>query len=298
MDMKVKATSLNEKAMLVKLTTRRVALSRRDSEAELVVQDMLNDGALCVNRKLFRDKANPVNRAMSAVSEIYTYHKANTMPWQDAGPRIIANSMYFEYCSEMKTRIAHVEALLRKVAENWDLHVQADINFRNRCSKDKTRATVDDYPRADEFLAGTKLDLVFTPLPDANHFLFDLADDDRVAFDHAMEEVAKGVRRDVVLRMLEPLSHLVSKLSLTVGAEGSIFRDSAIENVIEGCELARKLNIDDDPEIAKLTKELGEVIAKVNNAKDAMRSDDTARAEAKRKLAELQSRLAPYMGSA
>ncbi len=52
--------TLNEKAMLVKLTTRRINLTRRDQVAEAMIQSQLDDSSLIVNSKLFRDKRNPI----------------------------------------------------------------------------------------------------------------------------------------------------------------------------------------------------------------------------------------------
>jgi len=87
-------TSLSEKAMLVKLTMRRANLTKRDQMAEAVIQQQLDDTSLIVNSKLFRDKANPVNKIMTAASEVYTYHKLNTLPWADKGPRVLPNAQY------------------------------------------------------------------------------------------------------------------------------------------------------------------------------------------------------------
>ena len=45
-------TQLNQKALLVKLTMRRANLTRRDKDAELVAQSVLDDESLVVNSKL------------------------------------------------------------------------------------------------------------------------------------------------------------------------------------------------------------------------------------------------------
>jgi hypothetical protein len=293
----IKATQLNEKAMLVKLTMRRAHMSSRDAAAEEIVQNQLNDASLVVNRKLFRDKANPVNRILTAASEVYTAHKKMTLPYMDAGPRILANGMYLEYTKEMKTRLGHLDGMIADVLRNWDQHVAADMNFRNR-SMSGGRATVDDYPTAEQFKERIGFDLRFSPLPDESHFLFDLSEDDKAGFAQSMKEIAAGARRDCIMRMLAPLSHLVDKLRLPIGETGSIFRDSAITNVVEGCEIARKLNLDEDPEITALIGELNKVIAKVNDHKDQVRESQPTRESAAKKLAELQAKLAPFMGMA
>jgi hypothetical protein len=291
----IKATQLNEKAMLVKLTMRRAHMSSRDQAAEEIVQNQLNDASLVVNRKLFRDKANPVNRILTAASEVYTAHKKMTLPYMDAGPRILANGMYMEYTKAMKERIAHLEGMIEQTLASWDQHVAADISFRSRSSSGG-RATVEDYPTAEQFRERVGFDLRFSPLPDESHFLFDLSEEDKAGFASSMKEIAAGARRDCIMRMLAPVDHLISKLRLPIGETGSIFRDSAITNVVEGCEIARKLNIDDDPQITAVIGELNRAIAKINDAKDAVRESQPTREAAAKKLAELQAKLAPFMG--
>ena len=63
-------TTLADKAMLVKLTTRRANLSTRDMMAEEYLQSELGDTAFVVNKKLFRDPSNPINRLLAKASEI------------------------------------------------------------------------------------------------------------------------------------------------------------------------------------------------------------------------------------
>jgi hypothetical protein len=294
MDMKVKPTQLCEKAMLVKLTMRRANLSKRDTAAEAMIQNQLGDDSLVVSSKLFRDKLNPVNRLVSYVGELYTYHKSVTLPYCDKGPRIIPNAMYLEYCAAMKERIATIDAKMAEVLPNWDMHVAADIAWRSK-STQAQRAHRDDYPSAEQFKERLGFDLRFMPLPDTSHFLFDVSEEDKAGFAETMAEVARNARNDAIRRMLEPTQHLVSKLSVQIGEPGGIFRDSALSNVVEGIELARKLNIDADPEIETIIAEVAKVVTKLNTGKDLVREHAPTREAAAKKLAELDAKMRSYM---
>ena len=127
----MKLTTLADKAMLVKLTMRKANLTRRDQVAEALIQQTLDDASLIVNSKLFRDKMNPINKVMSAASEVYTYHKEHTLPYIDKGPRILPNAEYFDYTSEMRNRINHVDSLLSQYLPRYDDFVQLDIQYRS-----------------------------------------------------------------------------------------------------------------------------------------------------------------------
>ena len=287
-------TQLNEKAMLVKLTTNRANLTRRDQAAEAIIQNAMDDTSLIVNSKLFRDKTNPINKIMAAVAEVYKWHRENTLPWADKGPRILPNANYMDYTSTMRHKMAVVDNLLRTHIPNWDTYVQEDIKSRSHSAT--ARAKVEDYPTAGEFQAKLKFDLRFMPLPDTSHFLFDISEEDKQGFEQSMKEAEKLAKDDTVRRMLEPLGKLVSKLSTPIGSEGSIFRDSALENVMEGVEIARKLSIDASPELHELTNQLSAELSKYYQRKDWLRESPPMRKQAAEKLDEIARQMGAFMG--
>jgi hypothetical protein len=285
MDMKV--TTLADKAMLVKLTVRRANLTRRDSVAEAFVQTQLEDQSLVVNSKLFRDKLNPINQIMSKASEVYTYHKAHTLPYIDKGPRILPNAQYFDYSAEMRKRIAEVDRLMSEHMPRYDDYVQLDIRYRSAAATTlgkPARASVADYPSASEFQQRLGFDMRFTPLPEAKHFLFDLSDDDLAEFNATMESVAVQSRTEVVKKMLEPLQHLVEKLNKPIGTEGAIFRDSAVENIIEGVQMAKKLNVTDDASINQMADLINTAVSAFADNKAVLRESPIVREQAAKKL--------------
>ena len=167
--MELKVASLSEKAMLVKLTTRRANLSRRDEYAESIIQQQMDDASLTVVSKLFRDKANPINQLISTISEGYTYHKKHTLPYIDKGPRVLPNALYEEYTTDMRRLINKTDSLKASLMPQYDSFVQQDIAFR---SKGSGRANVSDYPTASDFESRMGFDIRFSPLPDRKHFLY------------------------------------------------------------------------------------------------------------------------------
>ncbi|TDN70456.1 hypothetical protein [Paraburkholderia sp. BL10I2N1] len=293
--MDMRATPLCAKAMLVKLTIRRANLSRRDAAAETLIQQTLDDASLIVSSKLFRDKANPVNRIMSTAAEVYTYHKKHTLPWADKGPRLLPNGLYFEYRDAMRHRIAQVDAMLNEHMPHYDSYVSTDIACRSKSLGAASRAQVGDYPSAEQFRERMGFDLRFSPLPDSQHFLFDLSAEDQAGFEQALTDARIGARNDAVRRMLEPTQHLVSRLNVPIGENGSIFRDSALTNVVEGIDLARKLTLDEDPDITAVTEELAKAVRKCVDGKELLRESPATREAAVKKLEQLASQMSAFM---
>jgi hypothetical protein len=296
--MELKVASLSEKAMLVKLTTRRANLSKRDEHAEAFIQEQLDDTSLIVVSKLFRDKNNPINQLISAINEAYGYHKTHTLPYIDKGPRILPNAMYEEYTTDLRQRINKTESLKAKLMPDYDIFVQQDIKARSASAVAKGRpvkATINDYPTADEFESRMGFDIRFSPLPDRKHFLFDLSDADVSNFTQAMQDAERVAHNDAVNRMLEPLKHLVEKLNTPIGTDGSIFRDSTIENVVEGCELAKKLLIDASPEVIGSIDELVSEMTKYHGS--WLRESPVVREQAAKKLDDIAKQMGAFMGA-
>lgn len=288
-------TTLAEKAMLVKLTMRKANLTKRDQVAESIIQSQLDDTSLIVNSKLFRDKANPINKIMTASSEVYTEHKKRTLSWADKGPRVLPNAQYMEYTQIMRSKINHVDAMIQKHIPNYDTYVQLDIAYRSKSPS--SRAKVEDYPTAEQFESKMGFDLKFMPMPDKRHFLFDLSSEDEQAFETLMADTQIAVRNETIEKMLQPLGKLVDKLNTPIGVEGAIFRDSAVENIIEGIDIARKLTMDESPEIKQLTDELNKEISKYADNMEWLRESPVVREQAASKLSDIAKQMGAFMGA-
>jgi hypothetical protein len=289
-----KPSQLNSRATLVKFTKRQPSLTKRDEEAESMIQDELNDGALIVNRKLFRDPANPVNRIITSMGQAYAYHKRLTFPHIDRGPRIISNTIFMEYRNEIVQRIRDVEAMMVRVMPIYDQCVQDDIRYRTQGPK-PPRASVEDYPTASDFKSATSISVLPMPLPDKRHFLFDLPDEEMEAFDAVQDRIERVVKADTVKRMLEPVQHLAKKLAIPIGETGATFRDSSVENIIEAVDLVRRIDVLDDPEIAQVMRELTQTIATYSERMEWLRESPIMRAEAKGKLDDIAKKMAAFM---
>lgn len=237
------ATRLSNKALLVKLTQRKPSLTRRDKSLTSTLQQIEQDRSLAVFKRLFQDRGSPVNVIMNASAEVYQYHKLHTLPYVDAGPRLLPNGMYFDYTQEMRHLMAKVERLMLAYMPDYDQLVLDDISFRGG------KATAHEYPTAEQFAAAMSNDLRFMPLPDKSHFLFDLSEEDLATFDAAEEEARKVASADTIERMLEPIEKLVTKLTEYQGDKGQRFHNSIVENVLDGCRMARKLAIEPSEEL-------------------------------------------------
>jgi hypothetical protein len=286
-------TKLSDKVVLVKLTIRRAALTKRDAVLTANLQAQEKDNSLTVLTKLFKDKDSAINQIMSKYGEVYQYHKKHTLPYMDAGPRILPNDMYMEYTQEMKHRIAQVDNLLDTYMPMYDQLVLDDVMYRNS-GHAAGRANVSEYPNAEDFRLSMSAELRFQPMPDASHFLFDLSEDDVASFKRAEEEAAQAANADTVQRMLKPIQALVTKLGEYQGLKGERFHNSLVENVIDGCTLARKLAINPTPELLADIAELEDAVQGYLKDVEMIKGSANKRVEAKKKLQDVASKMAMF----
>jgi hypothetical protein len=286
-------SKLSDKVVLVKLTLRRAALTKRDAFLSDKIQRQEGDTSLTVLTKLFKDKSSAINQIMSKYGEVYQYHKKHTLPYVDAGPRILPNEIYMEYTQEMKHRIAQVDNLLDTYMPMYDQLVQDDVMYRN-AGHAAGRANSSEYPSAEDFRMSMSAELRFQPMPDVSHFLFDLSEEDVASFKRAEEEAAQAANADTVQRMLKPIQALVTKLGEYQGLKGERFHNSLVENVIDGCTLARKLAINPTPELLADIAELEDAAQGYLKDVEMIKGSAHKRDEAKKKLQDVASKMAMF----
>lgn len=295
--MLTRVSKLSDKAMLVKLTIRRAALTKRDHAITQQVQQQYGDSSLNVVATLFKDKASPIRQITTAVNECYAYHRKHTLPYTDAGPRMLPGTNYMEYTADMKHLIAVVDNLKRMHLPNYDLYVQDDISFRRITAQavgKTSTASVDDYPTAEQFDQSTSIEFRFSPMPDSRHFLFDLSDEDMAAFERAEAEAAAAANADTVARMLKPLQSLVTRLQEYQGEKGERFHNSLIQNVIEGCDLAEKLALNPTPELINEITTLRDAACACMADVEIIKGSAIARQQAREKLAAIADKMAIF----
>jgi hypothetical protein len=305
--MAMKVTNLNEKAMLVKLTMRRTNLLKRDVDAEEFIKRALEDESLTVNSRLFKQPGNPIADIITENGRAYQYHKLHTHPFVDRGPRVLKNALHPDYCEGMRVCTNALSNIMARHMPQYDDHVLADIKWRNRQSElsgKPPRAQVSDYPTAQQFSDSMSIEIRFRPFPDRKHFLFDISDEEEAQFQAEMDEVGSMITANTVVQMLKPLKHLADTLKVPIGTKDEegrrlgIFRDSAVENIVEGLELAKKLVIDPSPELQQTMADLDTAITYWAEKKDWLRESPINREAAAKKLDEIAQQMAGFMGVA
>ena len=292
---------LNERAMLVQLRRSRPRLTTRDKAVEEFVQSELGDKAYTLNKRLFRDPTNPVRFIMTAYDRTYVAHTHNTQPYVDGGPRLLAMDHYPTYRERVTTCIDEMDRLIQTHVPDEDAYwklVQKDIDFRNEqeilhgltCEENRRRAnavppSLSEYPSFVDFKTGIAVSMTFTTLPDAPHVLFD---EDKQEVERRHAEIAQRAQSDAILRMLEPVRHLSSKLAIPIKEKGSVFRDSALQNIKDSIDHVQRIAVNITPEVKAVIEELQQAVDEYDAKKDWLRESPYNRQLAQARFSEIE----------
>jgi hypothetical protein len=289
METTFKVAKLSDKAIEAKLVIRRTTLVKRDHNTTMQLRQ--NDASATAFTKLFRKEGTPVWKLMKAVSAVYEYHCDNTERCGDK--RLVTGANIFEYTNGLHQLIAVVDTHKNNVLPVYDQLVQDDIAYRNY-GKAAGHASLSDYPSAQAFGDRIAFDFRMIPLPNEEHPLFDMDEADKESVRNQFQEMLADTNNATIERMLKPLEYLTNRLGTFKGEKGERFHSSVLDNVLDGCRMARKLAIDASPELLTEIASLERLVAGFAFSVDVIKTDDVTRAVAKTRLEEAAKKLGDY----
>ena len=286
----VKIKNLDEKAVLVQIKRRMYSPYKLD-EAESKAY-----GAGNVNKHLFQGRDNRVKEAISKYTEVYTYGKANTVPWA-TGVELLNMTYYLEFTTGLRQRIDAAHKAVDDLVANWDHEVRLDLSRLSAIAASKGKpnlANPADYPDADEVRARFGIDVRFMPVPTADGFdpRLGISDEDKATVQQQLEDAEAHATQHVLTQMIEPMEAAVEKLSVPIGDDGSVFRDSLVNNMVDVADRMGRVNVSDDPVIHDRIHDLKTLAAKYSgNNMDVIRNVQSARDDAKSKITDLMGQM-------
>jgi hypothetical protein len=286
----IQVKGLDEKAVLVQLKRSMFGTSKRDdAESEAY-------GAGNVTKHLFEDKTCRMAVVKSAYSEVYTYTNENTVPWAK-GVRMLNIDHYMDFTSGLRQRIDKANAAVRDLVNNWDYEVQKDLARLSAIEQAKGRPTgsladADNYPHASEIGDRFGIEVRYMPVPTAGDFRVNISDEDKASLQKQLEDAEDAAAKHVIREMLEPMERAIEKLNVPIGADGSVFRDSLIDNIVATAERMERVNLSDDPSVTDKIAELKSLATTYANNKDMLRKAPDVRKKAASQISELMGQMA------
>ncbi len=289
---------LEERALLVKLTISNWTASKTDKEVTdgVIEEQRAHSGAGRFTKRLFGKHA--LKEISKTVGSARIAHRTLTLPWEDNGNRIITTEGYQHYSKTMRRYRQIMEEHVTGFIENYEDYIK---QAREELGKMFHR---DDYPDVGEVKMKFAFDVEPTPIPTSMDFRAKVSDSEAKAIakdiekrqkarlDNAMKDVWQRIA-DVTEKMVEKLTEYVpAKDNGLKGAEG-VFKSSLISNVTDLAEILPSLNINNDPELKRLHKQMIDDLTKYDA--DELKGDAKKRATTAKAARQVLSKVRRYL---
>ena len=280
-------TNIAARAMKFKLQRGGVRRAARDKDAEEVIKNLKGDEGQIVSRKLFQNKSSLVYKYQLKASEMYQYHISQTLPCGDDATRLLKNESYFEYTGKMQQYISELDVLKRQIVGDeatYEAVITADITERNTnlYNQGKTSTAVhSDYLTYSQMCDRLYVTWYPEPISTSGDFRWEIPAEMKHRCDEQLNQMLQDAKQDIYTRMLAPMQAFIDKLAVPIGEQGSIFRDTLVENLTDLVTHLPKLNLDDDPKITEMIAALKETTDAYSGNPDILRESPGMRAKAK-----------------
>lgn len=247
---------LASRAMIVSLTISQWTGRRLDRQITEEVNQQHNAAADAgrYNKLLLPKEA--LQQIVSVVGETRNEFLQRTLPWMDAGARIMSADAYMAHMSWMRGQA-------RKFESAVDIFIRAYPGYVNDA---KTRLNGmfkdEDYPDASALRGKFNMECRVLPVPTSDDFRVTMseaqADTIRREIEQQVTEATAAAVRDVYKRVSEKVGNMVERLNAYRPASGrgdrseGTFRDSLVTNIEDLIGIMPSLNIVGDPRLTEM----------------------------------------------
>jgi hypothetical protein len=276
---KTYAPTISSSALVVHLSISVPKLRKKDKRAtmEVIARKRAAKGMATVNKKLI---SSGVHEAIIQLEgQIRIYHRDETIPWGDLGARLLPNVKLLDYQAQMGVYDGEFVTLTKQFLEAYPSEVSrmqmklGDL-FNNA-----------DYPSVHELERKFGLRVSFEPLPDSGDFRLDIGNQAQQELKEQYEQVMKdrysSALNDIWKRLLEPLQNMSERLDYDDDGKPrkGHFKGTIVDNVIAIVDLMRDCNLDNDPTMDTVQRDLRNALTGVTY--DRLKGSDTLRRNTK-----------------
>ena len=197
----------------------------------------------------------------ATMSEARTRHYANSLPWDDKGSRLLTVANYEHYTEIMDGLRERLVRQRARFIEDYDGYVeQARLDLGKLFR-------MEEYPSREDLRGKFSIRYRITPVPDADHFIAQLASDDTDRVKRDIERHIEEQLHDAVGDLYRRLAEAVERVSERLNEDGDgkplVFRDTMISNVRDLVDVVPRLNIFGDQRLARLCEQVKDRVAGV-----------------------------------
>jgi len=214
------------------------------------------DRELLSASKLILDLKHPAYRAVAAVrSEASSYWRTVTLPFPEAGVRLLPQNSLGQFASTMGTCRDRLQEAARELASQYD---QMKSEAERRLGTLFNQA---DYPTTLDGLFDMEWSVV--PIEPPQYLVAlnpEVFQQEQARVRERFESAVELAEQGFATELQRLTAHLAERLTGLHDGQPKVFRDSAVENLREFFERFRQLNIRSSPELDALVEQAQQTI--------------------------------------
>jgi hypothetical protein len=183
------------------------------------------------------------------VGRARTYVYDNTLPWSDSGLRLLPTINFEKFATKMNEFEDEFTDTVKKFVDIYPTLITAQAMALGDMFKR------DDFPTQNELLTKFAFRVNYLPVPTSGDFRIDVA-----------KERVDSAMADIRMRLRDHLARMSDRLTTDyVGGEAKPrrFHDTLVDGALELCDLAKALNVVNDPDLERSRAHLEQVLTGV-----------------------------------
>ena len=252
---------LQSNAMIVKLAVKDWPATKHDPllAADLTQRYNAEDKAATVSKRLISKDA--LRDIRSAISAARSLHDTMTLPWGKHGERLLPVAMHQNYTDRIDRCANRLEEARKVFLDQYEALIEEAKITLGRMFDGA------DYPTRDQAAEKFGLAYEISPVPDAAHFVADLADKqaDRIKAD--LEKRTRIKLDNAVVRLYErieeSLRRLIDRLGTDDKGKPKRIHASALETMQQIADAVPAMNLTNDSQLTDIGARIRKVLKSV-----------------------------------
>ena len=224
----------------------------------------------------------------TVATQARTAHYRRTLPWSDAGPRILSNLGYLDYMQEIGQLKQEYEGAVAKFLQDYPLLRQEAKRLLG------TLFNPDDYPDLQQVADKFSFKVSVLPLPKGEDFRCDIGAEEAARVRAEIEANTTSAIQQSLADAYDRVAVVVEAFIDRLADPKTIFRDSLVENARSLAEVLPSLNITGDQRLAALAESLKSKLCAADP--DVLRQNHTTRRQAYDAAVQMRGDLVAFFG--
>lgn len=215
------------------------------------------------------------------VTRARTYVYDHTLPWSDAGLRLLPTKQFQHF----NQRMAQFEEEFERLVGEFITIYPSLITAQAMALGDMFKR--DEYPTQSELASKFSFRLNYMPVPTAGDFRVDVGNEAQAELKAQLEKFSQqridAAMADIRERLHEHLKRMSDRLTTDIvagEAKSRRFHDTLVDGALELCDLTKSLNVVQDPALESVRRELEQMLVGVTP--DDLRKNAAVREDTKK----------------